>query len=374
MTTESLGDVLSVMLRDHIRIEAGMADLQQWLTQGGPAGQVEVAVLDLDGSAAVRARGLAAKRHLVGQFQHLIRTIAPPGAIVLDSGTRDEMIVVHRGGGLLAAADHMRSRVRQADFTLPDGEGVRLTTSVGFVTVPAARSAEQLAALARAGLTRAKALRDCVCVAPPDTAISVDVAVPAGLLADGTAIGDLASRGIRTIREKHGPMWYWVAEQGRADRGIIPCLDYTVDPASAGTAAVRFFELLIAQISMEAAVAAVEAAGTRLAFRAALSPDPPGDAELAAQYLPGEWIGAFLVAAPWRAGDTFARIQQARQTAARAMRDTVVRPVPLQPGDVAALTRIGVRRGRTAGDLLAEALQLEADRALAGGQSPPRAS
>jgi GGDEF domain-containing protein len=372
--SDSLADVLSVMVRDHCRIEAGLRDLDRWIAAGAITGPVEVAVLDLDGSAAVRAQGLAAKRHVVGQFQRLVRATAPAGASVIDSGTRDEMMIVLPVEGrrtLLAIADGIRVQIREAAFELPGSSGtVRLTTSVGVAAVSAARSAEQLLTLGREALALAKTRRDCIAQALSGTGIPMTVNVPVKLLASplvrGTTVEDVVSRGIRVLQEKHEPMWYWVAGQGKADTGIIPRLGYAVDEVAVGTAAVRFFELLVSQISMEAASRAVEAAGTRLSFHTLDTAARQENALLVAKYLPGEWITACPATAVLDndppATNVFRRIDQAR----RSDPDVSTCSVTLLPSMVEVLGRISVRRGRSIGDLLTEALLLEDDRVRIG--------
>jgi GGDEF domain-containing protein len=372
--SDSLADVLSVMVRDHCRIEAGLRDLDQWISDDAIPGPVEVAVFDLDGSAAVRAQGLAAKRHVVGQFQRLVRATAPAGASVIDSGTRDEMVIVLPVEGrrsLLAIADELRVQIREAVFELPgSSETVRLTTSVGVAAVPAARSAEQLLALGREALALAKTQRDCVAQAPSGTGIPMTVNVPVKLLASplahGTTVEDMVSRGIRFLQEKHEPMWYWVAGQGKADTGIIPRLEYAVDAVAVETAAARFFELLISQISMEAASLTVEADGPRLAYHVLDAAARQENALLVARYLPGEWIAACPAAAGLdddpSAASIFRRINQAR----RSDPDVSTCPVTLLPSMVQVLGRISARRGRSIEDLLTEALLLEADRVRIG--------
>lgn len=369
--SDSLTDVLNVMTRDHCRIEAGLQDLDRQIAAGAIPGPVEVAVLDLDGSAAVRAQGLAAKRHVVGQFQRLVREVIPAEAAVVDSGTRDEMMIVlpvEECRGLLGVVEDIRVRIRETAFELPGSAGsVRLTTSVGVAGASVARSAEQLLVLGREALALAKTRRDCVAQVPTGPGVLMTANVPgellAGPLARGVTVYDRVSRGIRFLQEKHEPMWYWVADQGQASTGFIPRLGYAPDEAAVGTAALRFFELLIAQISMEAAAQAVEASGSRLAFWALDGPARMESALLVARYLPGEWIAACPVAAapdddPEQT-NVFTRIHRARRN------DPDVSPcsVTLPPSMAGALGRISARRGRSIGDLLAEALLLEADRA-----------
>jgi GGDEF domain-containing protein len=366
MMTDTLADVLSVMLRDHCRIEDGLEHLDRWLAARRPARAIEVAILDLDGSATVRARGLGAKRHVVAQVQREVRDCVPKGMPVIDSGTRDEMMIVAPDDarrGLRDVCEAIRLRIRNTEFSLPGTpETAQLTVSIGVTSVSEARSAEQLLNLGRQALAQAKARRDCVVEASADPGIPVEVHVPEILAADlarnGADLVDAVNRGIRTLQEKHEPMWYWVAEQGGAVTGIVPRLGYTVEDTLIGTAALTYFELLISQISVEAAAQAAEASGARLVLR--IQPHP--SEALAAEYLPGEWV----VATPSAdgsgpvAGSIFQRIENAR----RAQWPTHAATVHLATATMDTLRRISERRGRSVEELLAEALLLETDRTL----------
>ena len=350
--TEQLTDVLNVMRHDSARIERGLIRLQREI-QSFPE-RVGVASLDLDGSAAVRARGLAAKRSLVARLQEEVKAAVPAGAVIVDSGTRDEVAVALPGfdpARTRRFAEALRTHIKETDFTL-DGETVRLTTSIGVADVSGIASAEEMIERGQESLALAKSARDCVAEAPMTTGVPIECTMPehvlAALLRDGEPLGDVLRRGIRTLQEKHRPMWYWVAEHG----GVVT---EPGDPASD-----PFFDLLVSQIRLEDAVTRAEAAGTSFVFRT--SSEPPGGQEFAVRYLPGEWVVAEPATTLIR-GNVFLRVQRARER-----RRGVPAPVAitLRRHTVDALNGLCRHRGRELPDLLTEAATLEADRIVVG--------
>jgi GGDEF domain-containing protein len=203
--------VTAVMARDAARLETGLARLGTVLAaESKPIGAV---MLDVDGSAAVRQKGLPAKRALVLALQRLVRTEFPAGrGTVIDSGTRDEILVLMPGetssGCTQRAADLLtaiRSHPFRSEFWQDD---LYVTASLGATLLDPALPPDVAFAAARAALAAAKKDRDCVRFAADDAR---RVAVPAAHLeASGIQLAEAVTRGVRRVEEKYGPMWYWL--------------------------------------------------------------------------------------------------------------------------------------------------------------------
>jgi GGDEF domain-containing protein len=186
--------VTAVMARDAARLETGLARLGTVLAaESKPIGAV---MLDVDGSAAVRQKGLPAKRALVLALQRLVRTEFPAGrGTVIDSGTRDEILVLMPGetssGCTQRAADLLtaiRSHPFRSEFWQDD---LYVTASLGATLLDPALPPD-----------------DCVRFAADDAR---RVAVPAAHLeASGIQLAEAVTRGVRRVEEKYGPMWYWL--------------------------------------------------------------------------------------------------------------------------------------------------------------------
>jgi GGDEF domain-containing protein len=307
---EDLAQVLKVMAADSVRVETGLGWLKRWLA-GHPA-EAGLMLLDLDGSAAVRAHGLPAKQHLVSQVQQVVNRSAPGDALVIDSGSRDEMLIALPQAGwgrLQASAEAVRHRIRREPFRVCGlRDPVWISASLGIARVPAGASAERGLELAREGLTLAKRQRDCVCRAPEAADAEVMVSAPWGALqvldAHGVDLADAVRQGVRYLREKYEPMWYWLC----GVPGQLP------SPAAVGrrigdTPAEQFFWILVAQVLAESQGRETEVTGAALAVGGAIQ-----------------------------------------------------EKVTLAPGTVQAIDRICLRRKRAKADLLAQAVRLTAIR------------
>lgn len=210
MTRDVLA-VTAVMARDAARLESGLARLGTVLAgEGRPVG---AAMLDIDGSAAIRQKGLPAKRSLVLALQRLVRGKFPTGrGTVIDSGTRDEILVLMPGetsGSCTRRAEDLLTAIRACPFRSEFWDGdLHVTASLGATLLDPAFPPDVAFAVARAALAVAKKERDCVRFAVDDTR---PFAVPAAhLAASDIQLAEAVTRGLRRAEEKYGPMWYWL--------------------------------------------------------------------------------------------------------------------------------------------------------------------
>lgn len=203
--------VTAVMARDAARLETGLARLGAVLAAVDvPVGAV---LLDVDGSAAVRQRGLPAKRALVIDLQRMVRSEFRAGrGTVIDSGTRDEILVLMPGEtaeGCTGRAAGLLTTIRSHPFRSEfwDDE-LHVTASLGATMLDPALPPDVAFATARAALAVAKKDRNCV-------RFAVDEARPVSVPAVRPEAGDLElaeaiTRGVRRAEEKYGPMWHWL--------------------------------------------------------------------------------------------------------------------------------------------------------------------
>jgi GGDEF domain-containing protein len=375
------------MLRDRWRVEAGQRLLDSRLRTGFYGnGTVAAALLDLDGSGAVRVHGIEAKIQLVQQTQALIRGLVPGDALIIDSGTRDETYIVlpplSTAADIVDLAERIRLAVRHHDFAVSGMAGpVRVTTSVGCAVIPATASGSRVFARLREALAAAKSERDCVRfldAVPPSPADEQPLVldVPVGTLATIERLGgdheDVLRTGLWTLAEKHGPIWYWIGERAGALQGSIPDIRYERQSADVPTGAVAFFELLIWSVAFEAALTTRVAGGYRPELVASATVPGEGEHDLVVPLLPGEWLaGRAAAGVPLSIGDIFVAVQSARDRGASECRPLTVR---LGPADLAGLDRISAARGRSRSQLLAEAVQVGADHLAAWAGRPPTAA
>lgn len=263
MTSDVLA-VTAVMARDAARIESGLARLGTVLaSEREPVG---AAMLDVDGSAAVRQKGLPAKRSLVLALQRLVRARCLAGrATVVDSGTRDEILVLMPGetsGGCTRRAEELLRAIRSCPFRSEfwDG-GLYVTASIGATLLDPALPPDVAFAITRAALAVAKKNRDCVRFAVDDTR---PVAVPAPHhTASDIQLAEAATRGLRRMEEKYGPMWYWL---GGSEE--IPA-DALRDAATVPSAHDAVFRALVDEIRRECRPPAVKGDAIRRRYEAA---------------------------------------------------------------------------------------------------------
>lgn len=252
MTTDVLA-VTAVMAKDAARLETGLALLGARLAgAGGPVGAF---MLDVDGSAAIRQKGLPAKRALVGELQHLVRTVIPAErGLVIDSGTRDEILVVLPGptaADCTRQATELLAAIRAHPFRSEYWDGdLHVTASIGATLLDPQLPPDVAFATARAALAVAKKDRDCVRFAADD---AEPVPVPATSPdASDIELAEAVTRGVRRAEEKYGPMWYWLS--GTAQ---IPD-DALRQAATVGTDHDVVFLALVAEIRAESGTSAVK--------------------------------------------------------------------------------------------------------------------
>ncbi|HEX4088944.1 MAG TPA: hypothetical protein VHZ33_09505 [Trebonia sp.] len=280
--TEDVVAVTAVMARDAARIESGLARLGTLLAAAGqPVGAI---MLDVDGSAAVRQKGLPAKRSLVRDLQRQVRAeFAASRGTVIDSGSRDEILVLlpgetpagctRRAVGLLTA---IRSRPFLSEFWAGD---LHVTASLGVTLLGQSLPPDVAFAAARAALAEAKRDRDCVRFAADHAR---PVAIPgAHSGASDTELAETVTRGVRRAEEKYGPMWYWL---GRRDEIQADALRAA---ATVGSAHDAVFLTLASEIRQESRPPAAKGDAVRRRGRAAES-QPARDVPL------GEWTRTTL--------------------------------------------------------------------------------
>jgi len=384
MIVELAEENLVRMLRDRWRVEAGQRLLDSRLRAGMYGdGTVAAALLDLDGSGAVRAHGIDAKIELVQQTHALVRALVPPNTLLVDSGTRDETYLVlpahSDAAGLVDLAERIRLAIRQYAFTMSGMAGpVRLTTSIGCAVTPVVASGGSVFARLREALGAAKVTRDAVRFLDAEPPSSADetpcvVDVPASTLdAIERFNGDreeVLRTGLWALVEKHGPIWYWIGERAGALRGAIPDIRYERQPADAPPGAVAFFEYLIWSVAFEAALTTRMARGYRPQLVASAAEPEQGDHDLAVPLLPGEWLASrATTGATFEAADIFVAMRRARDGGSDETRRITMR---VGPSDLVSLNKISTARGRSRSQLLAEALQLGADHLAAWAGQPP---
>lgn len=281
MTSDVLA-VTAVMARDAARIEGGLARLGTVLA--GERRPVGAAMLDVDGSAAVRQKGLPAKRSLVLALQRLVRARCLTGrATVIDSGTRDEILVLMPGensDGCTRRAEELLTVIRACPFRSEFWDGdLHVTASIGATLLDPAFPPEAAFAAARAALAVAKENRDCVRFAVDETR---PVAVPAPrLTASDIQLADAVTRGLRRAEEKYGPMWYWLGGSEEIPAGALR------EAATVPSAHDAVFLTLVDEIRQESRPPAVKGDAIRRRHAAAW-PQPARDVPL------GGWARATL--------------------------------------------------------------------------------
>ena len=221
MSTDVLA-VTAVMAKDAARLETGLALLGARLAgANGPTGAV---MLDVDGSAAIREKGLPAKRALVHDLQTLVRGQVPAGhGTVIDSGTRDEILVLLPGqtaAGCTRYASDLLAAIRAKPFRSRYWDGdLHVTASVGATLLDPGQLPDIAFATARAALAVAKRDRNCVRFASDD-ARPVPVPVSEVGVSDAE-LAEAVTRGVRRAEEKYGPMWYWLGRPEEFPAGAL---------------------------------------------------------------------------------------------------------------------------------------------------------
>lgn len=366
MLTERPEHILPRMISDRWRVEQGERNLTAALADGTMSPPVAALLLDVDGSGPVRALGIGPKIRLVEQVRLVVRSLVPDAAMTVDSGTRDEVYVVlpdDPGGRRTAAlGERIRAAVAQRTFEVADGHRARVTVSVGVAAVDAPRDGAEVFERARDALRAAKAVRNHVHRAEAAQTTVFPAAVPVGALHElrrrGADPALVIGHGLGALQEKHGPVWYWVAEEGGADRGVMPSIPYVLDDPAVPPGAVTFFDHLVAAVSFEAALTRLRADGTGADVTVVRQPDQPVGYDLAARYGPGEWMTARRNGSGRsHTGNVFTVVQAARDGTA----GTADIRLPLGANGAAIVTAVAERRGRTVPHLLGEALQLTVD-------------
>jgi GGDEF domain-containing protein len=386
MTNDGPTDNLRRILVDGLRIRAGERLVDEKIAAGSLPGPVTIIMVDLDSSATVRARGIEAKIALVRESRDRVRAQVPGGGLVIDSGTRDETYVVMSETGDdrgRTVAEALRKAVADRPFSIVGvDDPVRLTASVGYAVVDTPTSAADLFTRAREALHAAKQLRDCVRTVvsvPTEVTFTVPQPVLAGLERAGMELSEAVWVGLRALDEKHGGISHWAVERTVAATGELPPRSL-VPNADADPGEHAFFSLLVWSAVFEAVLTARQAAGERFSLRTARVrdgrgvPDDLDAADLAVEYLPGEWVIARPVPPDEQLdkATAFDLAQAARDGVARDRAGTDGDPtvrLAVLPSQLALVEKIAARRGRTADRLFAEALQLAVDRAAAGRAS-----
>lgn len=268
MTTDLLA-VTAVMAQDAARLETGLRLLGACL--GAADAPVGAAMLDVDGSAEIRRTGLPAKRALVTELQALVRAAVPSDrGVVVDSGTRDEILVLMPGGtpaGVTARAADLLDAIRAHPFRSEYWDGdLHVTASIGATLLDPGSPPNVAFATARAALALAKRDRDCVRFGE-----DVPVAVPVPVDAPGTdlELGEAVTRGLRRAEEKYGPMWFWLS---RPDE--VPADALRARAAGNGEHDIVFLAL-VDEIRAEAAHGSGKGAALRRRAAGAASPGRP---------------------------------------------------------------------------------------------------
>lgn len=245
MTTDILA-VTAVMARDAARLETGLRKLGVLLQQAG--GLTGAIMLDVDGSARIRQKGLPAKRSLVLALQNLVRSSVRDNTdTVIDSGTRDEILVLtpgqtrdssmERAGCLL---DTIRAHRFRSEFW--DGD-LHVTASLGVTLLDRALPPDIAFARARAALAVAKKDKNCTRFVD-DESLPVPVATTQ-VDATDLDLAEAVTRGVRRAEEKYLPMWYWLART----EGIPT--DALREASSVGSSHDPVFLLLVNEIRQE---------------------------------------------------------------------------------------------------------------------------
>ncbi|MGW0358946.1 hypothetical protein ACWDXV_32570 [Nocardia nova] len=323
------------------------------IAHGGPVGAV---LLDLDGSGIVRARGLAHKVALVQQVQAMIRARAPHDAIVIDSGSRDEVYIVAGGDaalGMWNLAEELRAAVAAAEFrTGPGTDPVSLTTSVGYTMQTAPSGPHEVFRRVRDGLYLAKKERNCVRDAAAAASRRMKICTNSSVLERITEVqgnlDEIVHMGMWILAEKHGPMRYWVGRQGT---GKTSAFDIPQDvPATA----VRMFKYLLSSIAFESAVAARLASGGGSVSVHRTKPSARPE-DIVAQYLPDVWVRFHPGDPSIAASDIFIEVQRSRGLDGDEVAEI---ETVLGAHETAALTGLADSTGRRSDLLLTEALHI----------------
>ncbi|MDX3078381.1 hypothetical protein [Streptomyces sp. MI02-7b] len=355
-------DNLRRILLDGIRLRVGERRVDELLAAGTLAGPIAVLMLDIDGTAAIRAKGIDAKIELVLACRDRVSTVLPDDAVVVDSGTRDETYVILTGAAAVSAADlaeRVRACVEDQPFALSCfAQSQPVTLSVGYVVRDHLGAAAELMALGREAQHVAKQVRNCVRTTTPELVTST-FAAPTGLVraaeANGLRPADAVAAGIRFVEQKYTGIRHWAVDQTDAAAGVDPG-PALVDVADVDAGEAAFFTRLVRSAVFEALVAHHQKLGPVTVTRV----DAPVGLDFlaSAQYLPGEWF----VARRAERVDHQDRGPVELVHAARggADRSTEVR-FSAFPGDHALLDKLCATRGIPRDVLLAEALQLGTD-------------
>ena len=227
MLFEPADENLQRIFQDSMRTETGLVWLDQILGSTLPSGCLSLLLLDLDGSAVVRQRGIEAKIFLVQQMLQLVRAHLGPEDYLINSGTRDEMLVVLPRRTLeesLARAENLRAIVQQHTFLLDDSsyERIRLTVSIGVVTAPEAGcTAFDLSWAAREALQEAKRTTNKVHALTTinfttgacylyQNQYNALVALSDSL---GRAVESLFHEALARLFDRQKGLWYWSVER-----------------------------------------------------------------------------------------------------------------------------------------------------------------
>ncbi|TDD11648.1 hypothetical protein [Nonomuraea diastatica] len=236
LSTYPMGDEpqhnLQRMFADMKRVEFARRFVDDVL-RGGT--DVSIIAVDLDRSAVVRRRGVREKRHLVVQLHEVVRAALPEKATFLDSGSRDEGWIVlttddpHEPSRL---AEQLHQLIGKHDFRLIDGDGVRLTASLGVARSPLhGRTGQDLLWAVGEALWHAKLTRDAVHVAdapvevqPQTFPITVEQQRQLDALSrrTGRSVDSLFHEALHLLLENHAPRWHWIVEKRGPTAGGPP--------------------------------------------------------------------------------------------------------------------------------------------------------
>lgn len=362
------------ILRDGVRIREGQAHIARLLDRGDVAFPATAVMVDLDGSATVRLAGIEAKVELVLAARDRIRGTLPHGAVLLDSGTRDETHVVmpgHAAGAGGSVAENIRRAMAAEPFTLTRiPQPVAITASVGYAVADSAAAARTLLTHAREAQFQAKQQRDAVRRWTGTLAterFTVPSAAAESLSEHGVSWGTVSTVGLDALEEKLGGLWHWCVDQ--AGHQGTPTRWDAIDTSGVEGREVLHFRRLHESVAFEALTARSFPQGR--GYRVQVDAAPVGNAVHTAEYLPGQWVSAVPDATVLAHGPVLARVAAARWSVA-GVSDTGVTEVelPWSPSRAARLNKLQVKHGLSAEDLLVEASVLAVDRAVLGLATP----
>jgi len=212
------------MYEDNKKLEEGLLILTKILKKNLPNNNVNLLLVDIDGSDRVRKKGIEEKISLVEQVKSLLRTLLTSNCTLIDVGTRDEVYIVIENENSEYSknfAELVRSTIENHLFKF-DSDTINLTASIGVCDAPRFGSnAPDIIHAVDEALLEAKKTKNTVYILtelPFESLtfqLTKDQSDMLTLMANhlGRTEDSLMREAFKRLENKHKALWHWGVEE-----------------------------------------------------------------------------------------------------------------------------------------------------------------